>query len=310
MVGGNHGYFAIHMALHGCHVQVFEIHPTLVDVIAYNAKINHLDKLIHVYHIGLSNRRSSMAISGSMNGLHYLASSTARHDNDSGATVPVLPGDDCIPKRPIALMKIDVEGFEVRTLEGMKGLLSSGLIEAIHIEIAPARWNRAEMDLVEGMATLSSLLQPQYHISIMTNNKAAYCPASQIYNEPFILQTDVILPMAASMRYLTWPAFNKVLETMVQLGRNHSTYNSSNGSETLVEEVVYGCNFYFTKKQPLHELVKSRPIDYFRRRHADRTKFITGAGTVLRIVISLINGFMLYVPFFNCFVVVVIRAYG
>ena len=169
-VGSNQAVFTIQMALHGCLVQSFEIQPDVLSSAVLTVQINELENMIHFYHCGLSDTPSAMSIEGTYG---YAFIKPARSSSDK--LVQIKTGDKCIAHRKhIALVKIDVEGVEVRTLLGMKRIIRSGSVEALHIDIGPNRWDRGNLTTDKGFEIMHSLLK-DYQVHLVARRSGS-CP--------------------------------------------------------------------------------------------------------------------------------------
>jgi FkbM family methyltransferase len=220
-IGGNHGTFSLLMAALGCSVQIFEIQPNLVALESYATKINNFEDKIQVFHTGLSDVRTSMKINGNA-GYAFLTSD----ENSNSVAVPVLLGDDCIEKNPLkhyTVIKIDVEGFEIRTLNGLSNVINSSHVESLHIEIGPNRWERANLNFTEGFRILKKVLQNKYHVHLLARDSDS-CPYSVF---PSSNSSDLKLLGSATLKYITWQSFENVLQIM---------YKND-----------YDCNFWFVQ---------------------------------------------------------------
>lgn len=214
-IGANHGIYTWHMASYfGCATQVFEMQEFLVNLMAATVHSNGLDRKVHIHKVGLSDARKTMEIGG-FGGYGYLSSSTSENAVSKANSVEVYPGDDCISHKPIALMKIDVEGFELRTLLGLKNLIKGKFVDAFHIEIGPKRWPRSEISVVEGISILKELLGDYYPHLILRN--ADSCPG-KVW--PIVHSSDVALSRWGVLKHLTWDQMNKLMASMGEVGKN------------------------------------------------------------------------------------------
>jgi len=109
-------------------VQTFEPNPHCVErleaVLALNG-IGHVE----VIPLGLSDRREELALSvvSGVTGVGTFAPlDAAEHDITEQLTLQLERGDAVLlrQERPVALMKIDVEGFETRAIAGLEGLIA------------------------------------------------------------------------------------------------------------------------------------------------------------------------------------------
>lgn len=122
-VGANIGMTSLHArARVGAtgRIDCFEPNPSTADLLDRHVALNNL-KNVHVHRAALSDKREELQlrISDQHSGTATLAETEA---SDRSVTVPVLRGDDVIDGAP-DVVKIDVEGFELRALRGMEGLL-------------------------------------------------------------------------------------------------------------------------------------------------------------------------------------------
>lgn len=110
-------------------VQSFEPFPPIFEELKFHVETNGLDQ-VRIHRMGLSDAPSEMEIR--LPGHGNLAAATFSPLPDryqgvasSGGVVPIVRGDDVIDPddpRPL-LVKLDVEGFEVRAIAGMSRLI-------------------------------------------------------------------------------------------------------------------------------------------------------------------------------------------
>jgi len=227
-VGGNLGFYALHMATLGCSVQSFEIQPLIAKLASQSFRVNSADisHRLRLYHVGLADKPAVMYIRNAHGNGHLSRAG-------GNVEVPVARGDDCIHQQKTALVKIDVEGFEVRTLEGMSRTIAAGLVEALLVEIGPSRWSRADLNVTHGSRVLQSILAPRYHPFLIAR-RADSCPDSVFVSES--PEADARLSFGASLIALSWPQFSALMQ--------HMAASSAD------------CNFFFStlKTIPRHEI--------------------------------------------------------
>jgi FkbM family methyltransferase len=124
-VGANIGMLTLHAAARvGANgvVDAFEPNPTCYDRVRATLERNHI-RHVRPHEVALSDAAGSLTLSVLQNhtGMGTLACVSDRAGVTSTVNVPVKVADAILlaDERPIALVKIDVEGFEVRVLRGM-----------------------------------------------------------------------------------------------------------------------------------------------------------------------------------------------
>ena len=131
-VGANIGMVSLHAAaLVGDTgiVEAFEPQPACCQRITASVEMNRL-RQIRLHRIGLSDVPDTLTLSVSVNHSGTGTLGTIREEDarwiTSRVQVPVQTGDSVLlsDDRPIALVKIDVEGFETRVLRGMRETLA------------------------------------------------------------------------------------------------------------------------------------------------------------------------------------------
>jgi FkbM family methyltransferase len=138
-VGANIGYHTLLAAGRGAFVHAFEPHPRLATNAKANIKMNGLEKMVVFKEcaIGRSVETASLFLAESPNE-DVKHSMIQENSGQKSIKVPVITLDgyfrDANCKAP-ALIKIDVEGFEARVLDGARGLISE-FRPAIIIETA------------------------------------------------------------------------------------------------------------------------------------------------------------------------------
>jgi FkbM family methyltransferase len=172
-VGANHGWFSL-LAAHrlqpiGGKVFAFEPQSKLSSLLRRSAEINHLDNLV-VIQAAAGDRASRGAV--------YLPSpDQTRYGSlfPAGAAVDavdVVTLDHQFPDLTPTLLKIDVEGFEVRVLRGMKGLLARSALRGLIIEVHPPEIARFGDETPELLQTLGDHGFRLYYVPMTLRNKA------------------------------------------------------------------------------------------------------------------------------------------
>jgi len=121
------------------HVYAFEAHPTTARYLKSNIELNSFDH-ITLFDIALSDKRGDVGFSS-------LSSDDQNCVEEAGASIKVkaLPLDDAqVPSQEIALLKIDVEGYEKFVLIGAEKTLPS--VKAIYFEASEATYGRFGYD--------------------------------------------------------------------------------------------------------------------------------------------------------------------
>jgi FkbM family methyltransferase len=128
-VGANFGLYAAHAGLHagaGGQVFAFEPAPQVFELLAGNIRRNGLDRVCHAARAAVAeqNRTATFRVATdvSFSGLR----NTGRSSTAGMIEVEVIALDDFAPlaRRPVDLMKIDVEGGEAAVLRGARHLLA------------------------------------------------------------------------------------------------------------------------------------------------------------------------------------------
>lgn len=163
-LGANEGYFSILASkIVGAtgYVHCIEPQKRLSEVIAKNIALNHCENIKHhPYLIAASSGLSSMVLTPSIN----TGASGAIKSNRSwlwkkqevmSITLDELFAD-YKTKHSIALIKIDIEGFELFALQGATRLLKEQIIQKVLIEIHPERMNAIGQNIHELTMLLNS----------------------------------------------------------------------------------------------------------------------------------------------------------
>lgn len=121
-IGANIGNHAIFLGPYFREVHCFEPNPAIADRLAENAALNGFD--FHIHRVGLGAVDADLPFTPDDSGNQGRGSFAATAGN-SALTLPVRRGDDLLAGvDDIALIKIDVEGFELETLRGLQHTLA------------------------------------------------------------------------------------------------------------------------------------------------------------------------------------------
>ena len=149
-VGANHGWFSLLAAqclrATGGRVFAFEPQTRLCGLLRASAELNRLDNLTVIQAaVGEGPGRSTLYVprpEQTRYGSLFPCGSRLEE-------IEVVSLDDALTNPPPALVKIDVEGFEVRVLRGMRRLLSNAILRGLIIEVHPAEIRRFGDGLAE-----------------------------------------------------------------------------------------------------------------------------------------------------------------
>lgn len=171
--GGNHGTYAFYAATLNQSVQIFEVLPKYCFIIEESIRINsQWNRTILFHRFGVSDRFGTWRIlpDDGTTRLDYLPSTNG---TDLFATIRTAPLDEFIFQR-VSLLKIDVEGFEIRALQGAHRALQFFGVGAILIEIAPARWIWNNITVEQGISELNNITRiGQFSTYLIARNDAA-----------------------------------------------------------------------------------------------------------------------------------------
>jgi FkbM family methyltransferase len=159
-VGANQGFFTYYLASLGYFDQVhaFEINQdnfmSLQHGRHYNNKV--VSDRVLLYPVGISSTTGRLGMKGNAYE-GYLAPDP--NGSILSSTFDCFAHHTQLDLSKITFIKIDVEGFELSSLKGMKEtLLRLPNIKALLIEVGPSRWSRASTTIDDGMDLFQGLL--------------------------------------------------------------------------------------------------------------------------------------------------------
>ena len=191
-VGANIGYFSL-IAGKKCSqgkVLSFEPDPTNYNLLRSNIALNGLNNILP-YNLALSDRNenlyfSTMGFDQNL-GARFTAKETAtlkQHSLPQAKTptqIKAIAFDNFLPNEKIDIIKIDVEGFELNVLRGMKGMLSQQQ-PLIITEFAPS--NLKDIGRIEPRAMFDFVIKLGYKVAIIElNGELRNCKDDHIHQE-------------------------------------------------------------------------------------------------------------------------------
>ena len=162
--GANAGFFALRAVVAGCpNVHAFEPNPVLHRRLADTAARNRLDAL-HAHQLGLSDRADRLELSVPTTEEGHASFGPRDWDDADVFEVDVVAFDDwCrhagidLPERPSWVAKIDVEGFELRVVEGMAEALAAKAFAGVVVELNELTLQSCGTSIEEVVARLGAL---------------------------------------------------------------------------------------------------------------------------------------------------------
>jgi FkbM family methyltransferase len=107
--------------------------PDTFNMLSDNILINRLSEKVLLSNIGIGAEEGILPFTRSLDTMNHVAN---RDDPDT-IKIPVQPLDETLPQTP-ALIKIDVEGFEMSELHGARKTLADPMLKALIVEISSA----------------------------------------------------------------------------------------------------------------------------------------------------------------------------
>lgn len=123
-IGANVGNHTVFFASRGCKVTSFEADPYTFSILRRNVENNDLSG-VRLLNVGLSNRSENLAIhrrAGNLGATKLALGRQPRFVMEQEVPARCVPLDDYVFDR-VSLMKIDVEGMELKVLEGARRTL-------------------------------------------------------------------------------------------------------------------------------------------------------------------------------------------
>jgi FkbM family methyltransferase len=132
-VGANVGIYSILAAgLTRANVVALEPVPRTFAALSKNIRLNCLEALITSRQTAVGDDAGNVAMTSTEGGLDHIASGA---ESDASVTVPIARIDDIFAGHHPNVMKVDVEGFEMRALTGAQSVLADPALLAVIVEL-------------------------------------------------------------------------------------------------------------------------------------------------------------------------------
>lgn len=164
-IGSNYGFFSLMLLSQNSSLvaHAFEPNQTTFTLIEQIKQRNHLNRF-HAWNLGLSNSHEKLLLMrGKADSGHSTFGEHPGLNPDDSVQVDVLPFDHWVsiqnipyPAKPTWVAKIDVEGFELKVLEGMRSALLARAFRGLVVEINPYTLNLTHTKPAEIIDILSS----------------------------------------------------------------------------------------------------------------------------------------------------------
>jgi FkbM family methyltransferase len=164
-VGAHIGFFTLHMASRvgpSGSVTAFEPFPDNADLLARSITENRFDAFVHLHRAAVGARgamgRLAFARETLNTGGAFLVPDAGAAPGELSTTeVPIVALDDLDLPRPVAFVKLDVEGAEPLVVEGARRLLASDrpiVLSEIHVAQLDAVAGQRPADYIGALAAL------------------------------------------------------------------------------------------------------------------------------------------------------------
>lgn len=148
-VGANVGVYSILASgAVGARTIAIEALPETFAKLRQNVAINEMDARVECINVAVSDHAGTIRFTSGHDAMNHVA---VAGEEDNTCLVSVRPLDELLAGRRPAIMKIDVEGYELPALKGARDLLSHDGLQAIVIEFLgqSSRYGFAEADVAQ-----------------------------------------------------------------------------------------------------------------------------------------------------------------
>jgi len=132
-VGANIGSYSILAATKGARVIAIEPVPSTFKVLKQNVLLNELDDQIEVMNIGLGSKEENLKFSTEQGTTNHVLNK--KENTKQSVKILVRSLDDVLDGRIPKIIKIDVEGFETKVIEGARKTLANPNLLAVIMEL-------------------------------------------------------------------------------------------------------------------------------------------------------------------------------
>jgi FkbM family methyltransferase len=156
-VGAALGYMSVFAARvsPGVTVDSIEPHPDTLALLRFNLWLNGVPA--RVWPVALDAQRQSLILSCSVTNLGDARVSAHDPSTQPSIVVPAVPADELFPRRGFDVVKIDVQGWELEVVLGMRRILSQSRNIAVVAEFWPSALRGRGEDPLAVLAAYRSL---------------------------------------------------------------------------------------------------------------------------------------------------------
>lgn len=133
-VGANVGSYSVLASGHcGATTVAVEPLPVTYEKLCSNIRYNKIEQLVEPKNVGVGDAKGTLRFTDSLDTVNHVVPSGS--NKKGGVEVPVERLDDLLSGYAPICIKIDVEGFEQKVLDGATGVLESRSTQAVLLEL-------------------------------------------------------------------------------------------------------------------------------------------------------------------------------
>jgi FkbM family methyltransferase len=193
-IGAKVGFYSLLMAQYDCKVDVFEPQQSLVESLKVSVSLNNLTDRIVIHRTAVADGK---------------VTNTREVELMEGRPLPTA--DDCLFQenagKKFAMIRIDNDGLELHSLQGLKATIENGLVEAILLMFCPSCWERIGLLSCEGFKMFERLFADHYSLSILVRTE--WCP-DELFAESSTV--GALVDKNTSLKSTTFKVLREMLE--------------------------------------------------------------------------------------------------
>lgn len=193
-IGAKSGFYSLLMAQYRCVVDLFESKQSIVESLKVSVCLNYLHDYMVIHRTALGSGKAGNS-----------------GDVQSFEMKRLPAADDCLflnnAYKNFALIRIDMDGMEVHTLQGLQSTLNQGIVDAIILELYPGSWEKSGLTLDKGVNSIQSILGKKFTPHIVVGSEL--CPLEVLSVSS---KGDLQIDKHVTMKPLSWNTFSEVLE--------------------------------------------------------------------------------------------------